>query len=335
MDVPDRYSETIDQYRVSAEHAGVAPGGGSGLWGQLRVLGPANLAKAAGIGALGVAILGGMLFTGPDGGGSGSAAGPARGGLVELHGLPPGSCFTLDGTWQPQDGDTEYPAEVRTVSCQEPHRGEVVAQVPLPKVEIRTRAQLFGLSLAACQPAFLDYRPDPWALPQNTSEIAVHPKFRDIETDRSVACVYDGQGLPTRSSLRADRAALSEAQAAYLGAVRPYDAAIGAAQDTGSEATLAELSDSARDVAAAEQRTVDALARLDVPADARDSLASLIDGHRAALADWQAAAGAADRAQAVREIEAAQVVDKATQDAARAVRRSLGLATSVRAVASI
>lgn len=80
----------------------------------------------------------------------------------------------------------------------------------------------------------------------------------------------------------------------------------------------------------AEHQIIDRLAALTVPNEAQQALGTLLDHHRQALAAWQEAASATSREQAAQQVQAACRADKDSQEAARTVRRALGLSTSTR-----
>ncbi|GAA2749900.1 hypothetical protein [Kitasatospora cinereorecta] len=321
MDIPPQYSYGADPYRPPEFDGGARRRGG--FTAGLRGMGAANWARLlAGVTVGGLVLL--MAVHNRD---------VTRDPRVALTSLAPGTCYVIDDRDKVSDdagqSTFDYPGRVRTVPCTQPHRGEVVAQVSLPHIELRTQSALVRAALSSCQLDFADYNPDPWSLPQNVLAAPIYPKFRDLDTRRTVTCVYDDDGLPIRTALRAGLSSTSE-QREYLRAVRPYNMAVSAWVDAKGPAELGELVDWAEDMKTAEHQIIDRLAALTVPNEAQQALGTLLDQHRQALAAWQAAASATSREQAAQQVQAACRADKDSQEAARTVRRALGLSTSTR-----
>jgi len=313
----------FEPHQVPREFSGaVGTGGPSAGWGGISPTGWARIAALAAVIAAGTLV--GLVDRHP-------AQADRR---TSLNTLAAGECYNFpagatvkEGTGD--DGSDDYPSTVDAVPCDRPHRGEVVLRKALDSDGIRTSTALTRTAQALCGPAFADYVADRWALPQNVTPVAIYPAYRELNEHPVAVCILDDDGLPTTGSVRSDQAKLPEAQRAYLRAARPYNVAVGAWLDPDGAADLKELVGWAQDMAMAEHQLLDALPRLTVPAEARPSLATLTESHRKALAAWTAAAAAGSRADAVGRIGEAQEADESGRDAAREVRRALGLAISV------
>lgn len=174
MDIPPQYSYGADPYRPPEFDGGARRRGG--FTAGLRGMGAANWARLlAGVTVGGLVLL--MAVHNRD---------VTRDPRVALTSLAPGTCYVIDDRDKVSDdagqSTFDYPGRVRTVPCTQPHRGEVVAQVSLPHIELRTQSALVRAALASCQLDFADYNPDPWSLPQNVLAAPIYPKFRDLDT---------------------------------------------------------------------------------------------------------------------------------------------------------
>ncbi|GAA2813504.1 hypothetical protein GCM10010441_42760 [Kitasatospora paracochleata] len=254
---------------------------------------------------------------------------------VPVASLAPGSCVrfpskSADPKVRHEDSDgVALLREVVPVACTEPHRGEVVAQAALDPERLRYN-DLSAASHAACREPFADYNPDFWALPANVGITLVPPREQDVAQHPLATCLYIGLSAPLAGPLRADPSRLTVGQRRYLDAVRPYDEVSADGLDARESIRNDQLTAWAKEMAAAEQRTLDELQRIGAPTGAEQPFAVVLDQHRKGAAAWQAAAAETTPKEIHRRMVDARDAEHAAMDADQAVRAALGLSTTMR-----
>ncbi|WP_371502302.1 hypothetical protein OG871_34825 [Kitasatospora sp. NBC_00374] len=249
---------------------------------------------------------------------------------VPLASLAVGSCYRFSYSDEQLAGADDYPAEVVPVACGEPHRGEVVGQTALDPNRISNAADLTVALTGTCEGEFADYSPDAWALPVNVGLFVIPEDGRYSKEHPGVTCVYDGQGVAIRGTLRADSAGLNPDQRRYLDAVRRYNTSSAKGLDTQDGVRSAELGKWAEEMCLAERHTLEELERIGPPVGTEKPFAAMLDLHRKALAAWEMVAADPMPSEPRRTIDQARAAEQAALDQARAVRGALGLSTTIR-----
>ncbi|MFJ8042697.1 hypothetical protein ACIRBX_19620 [Kitasatospora sp. NPDC096147] len=255
------------------------------------------------------------------------------GGLVEsietVAGRPalaPGDCYLVDR--RSDRVDSELLTGLTEIPCGKAHNGEVAGTVrlaDLPGGE-PTGRQIRHAAVLACAPHWDAYAPDGWALPKHVGENHLYPTPRQWALGvREVTCVFDAGHLTSTGSVRVAPGTLNAAQLAYLGAVNPYNRAIGECPVYDDDYTDAELRDWAGKMAEVSEQEAKGLRAVELPEAAKGPMGRLLAAKDEETAAWRSAAALTDPDElADRAAELAEATDGWMY--AGRVRKALGLA---------